>query len=83
MDSEYYPEAFIRGIWDTLARGEKWEGELEKIKPGTATLYWLDITLVPFINKDGNPISTWLSAQKLPSQETLQQYKYFFKLPQL
>ena len=81
INSEYYPEAFIRGIWDTLARGKKWEGEL-KNKARDGSLYWLDITLVPFINKDGKPyqylaISTEITERK-KAEEQLQQYKYFF-----
>ncbi|MFS0781624.1 PAS domain-containing protein [Bacillus sp. 1P06AnD] len=73
-------------IWHTISKGEIWQGELcNTAKDGT--LYWLDTTIIPFINRRGRPyqfvsIHKDITAQKEVSKEleatvkTVQDYKY-------
>ncbi|MEB3227060.1 MAG: response regulator [Synechocystis sp.] len=54
VKSDYHPPAFFQDLWQTIAAGRVWKGEIQNRKKN-GEIYWMDSTIVPFLDKTGQP----------------------------
>ncbi|WP_165932691.1 PAS domain S-box protein [Flavobacterium cellulosilyticum] len=54
ISSGYHSKEYIKGIWQTIAKGKTWKGEL-KNKAKDGTVYWVNTTIIPFLDIKGKP----------------------------
>ncbi|MEA5533980.1 SpoIIE family protein phosphatase [Crocosphaera sp. XPORK-15E] len=50
VNSNYHGVKFYHDLWETITSGDIWRGEI-KNKTKTGTYYWVDTTIVPFLDE--------------------------------
>lgn len=55
LNSGYHDKQFFKKMWETIIKGEVWEGEV-KNKAKDGSFYWVKTTIVPFKDHKGNPV---------------------------
>lgn len=54
INSEYYSKDFFQRFWDTVNRGNVWQGEIRNCTKEGA-VFWLDLMVIPIVNARGVP----------------------------
>lgn len=79
INSQYHSKEFFKDFWNTIKSGKIWRGEVRN-KKKDGTFYWVDTTIVPFLDENGSPIKFLalridITAKKLAEEKIKEAYE--------
>ncbi|RBW68352.1 sensor domain-containing protein [Bacillus taeanensis] len=86
VNAGYHSKAFFKQMWQTIGSGNVWKGEI-KNKAKDGSFYWVDTTIVPFLDGHGKPYQ-YVSirndiTKKKAMEEEIKQMAYYDSLTEL
>lgn len=54
VNSGFHDKGFFQNMWQTISSGKVWRGEVKNRNKSGAS-YWVDATIVPFLDSDNKP----------------------------
>ncbi|MBA2710495.1 MAG: PAS domain S-box protein [Tatlockia sp.] len=69
LKSDVHDQTFFKNLYQTIKAGQVWHGEIcNKRKDGE--LYWIDASIVPRLDANGNPIEYYSISTDITSQKS-------------
>lgn len=84
INSGFHQKHFWVGMWQTISQGNIWRNEV-KNRSKDRIHYWIDLTIVPFLNKEHKPIKYLSMGHDITNRKDRQAelHKYQSKLEQV
>ena len=54
INASYHSQEFFAEFWQTISSGKTWRGEIHN-RAKDRSYYWVDTTVIPFLDQDGKP----------------------------
>lgn len=68
INSGYHSREFISELWKTISAGSIWTHDIRN-KAKDNSFFWLDSTLIPFLDETGKPIRYFAISQNITKQK--------------
>ncbi len=80
VNSGVHSKAFYQQLWETIIQGKVWQGTLCNIS-SKANKYWVNCTIVPFVDETGKPYKYVATQTDITSfRESENKYRTLFEL---
>lgn len=75
LKSGHHSDSFYKNMWNTIANGKVWHGEIKNIAKDGST-YWVASTIVPYLNDLGKPEQYIAIRTEITKLKNLERQRY-------